>query len=133
MNTNDKIDSVQGSSSDMPGVPDADEVKARQGQAAHEERARGIEAAMREPPLIEHKEQLRQRVEARMAEMAAALPGLRGGDAAHQRRARDIEAAMQAAQGSTSGGWDRVGEMEAAQLSHWLETTTDLLRPPQET
>jgi hypothetical protein len=111
--------------------PDAEQVEARQGDAGHEKRAREIESAMQETPVPagDHKTQLRARVEARLGEMAAALVQL-GGDAAYKERARDVEVAMQAAQGSMSGGWERVGEMEAAQLSHWLESTRNIGATP---
>jgi hypothetical protein len=105
--------------------PDTQQVEARQSSSGHDKRAGEITLAMRELPDINHKTQLRSRVEARLGEMAAALIQL-GGDAAHQKWARDIKAAMQAAQSSMSGGWDRVGETEAAQLAHWLEITQNI-------
>jgi hypothetical protein len=118
----------RGSDVNASSGPDTEQVEARQGGAGHEERARDIEAAMQETPVVpvcDHKEELHTRVEARLAEMAAALVQL-GGDATNQKRAGDIEAAMQAAQGSMSGGWDRVGEMEAAQLAQWLESSQNI-------
>jgi hypothetical protein len=74
----------------------------------------------------EDKSQLRRRVESRMSEMEAAL-GQLATDAAHESRARDITTALEGAKGSISGGWDHVGEMEAAQLAHWLESTKFLV------
>ena len=119
------------SSKEINATAASDEVKGT-GDTDSEKRAGDIEAAMQETPVPagNHKAQLRARVEARLGEMAAAVVKL-GGDAAEQNRVRDIEAAMQAAQGSMSGGWDRVGEMEAAQLAHWLESTRNIgLTPP---
>lgn len=76
-------------------------------------------------PTIENKEQLHRRVEGRLAELMAARSAL----AAHngnRERAQAIETALQVAQGSMSGGWERIGQMEAAQLSQWL-TQTEML------
>jgi hypothetical protein len=81
--------------------------------------------------LPEHKNQLRRRVEVRLDEMDAAVARL-GGDATHQDRVRTIEAALQAGRGSVSGGWGLVGQMEAAQLAHWLETTKYLAATGQD-
>lgn len=109
-----------------------EQVAARQGSAGHAERAREIEGAMQATPLpaSDHKAQLRGRVEARLNEMAAAIAQL-GADPANKSRVRDLEAAMQAAQGVMSGGWDRVGEMEAGQLALWLESNQNTgLTPP---
>ena len=76
-------------------------------------------------PVPEHKDQLRKRVEGRLGELKAAVAQL--GDAAgNERQVRDIEAAVQAAEGSLTGGWDKVGEMEATRLSRWLESSKDL-------
>jgi hypothetical protein len=76
-------------------------------------------------PVPEHKDQLRKRVEGRLGELKAAVAQL-GGAAGNERQVRDIEAAVQAAEGSLTGGWEKVGEMEATQLSQWLESSKNL-------
>ena len=70
------------------------------------------------------REQLHRRVEERVGELEAALAQLDG--QANEERARAIRTALESAQDHMSGGWEHVGEMEAAKLSHWLGTTADL-------
>src|SRR5690349_8681951 len=77
-----------------------------------------------EPP-IENKEQLRRRVESRLVELTAALTQLAHQDG-NRERAQAIETELQVARGSMSGGWERIGQMEAAQLSQWLAKTEQL-------
>src|SRR5438552_787234 len=72
-----------------------------------------------EPPVIaeptaENKEQLHRRVESRLAELTAARAQLADQDG-NRERAQAIETELQVARGSMSGGWERIGQMEAAQ------------------
>ena len=75
--------------------------------------------------LTGNKEQLHHRVSVRMAELEAALAQLEGRQS-HGERALAIATSIDTAKASMSGGWERVGEMEAAQLSKWLQTSEDL-------
>jgi hypothetical protein len=77
-------------------------------------------------PTAENKEQLHRRVEKRLAELTAAREKLTGQDG-NRERAQAIETELQVARGSMSGGWDRIGQMEAAQLSQWLTKTEQLI------
>jgi hypothetical protein len=72
-----------------------------------------------------HRQQLHERVDSRLAELAAELERCQG-DQAHSEHAQAITAAIQVAGSTMAGGWDRVGEQEAAQLAGWLTTTEDL-------
>ncbi|HPH29377.1 MAG TPA: hypothetical protein PLA87_21155 [Pseudomonadota bacterium] len=75
--------------------------------------------------LTGNKEQLHHRVSVRMAELEEALAQLEGRQS-HGERALAIATSIDTAKASMSGGWERVGEMEAAQLSKWLQTSEDL-------
>lgn len=72
--------------------------------------------------LTGNKEQLHHRVSVRMAELEAALAQLEGRQSTGG-RALAISTLIDTAKASMSGGWERVGEMEAAQLSKWLQTS----------
>lgn len=74
------------------------------------------------PPL--HREQLHERVEARVAELIRALDGC-DDPLAKGERARAISSALETARVAMGGGWENVGENEAALLSQWLQTTAD--------
>jgi hypothetical protein len=76
-------------------------------------------------PTIENKEQLHRRVQSRLAELTAALAQLANQEG-NRERAQAIETELQVARGSMSGGWERIGQMEAAQLSQWLAKTEQL-------
>ena len=71
------------------------------------------------------KNQLRRRVEARMAELEAALERL-GEDPARQKQARAIYMAIKGARDSMSPGTGAMGPMEAAQMTRWLASTEHL-------
>lgn len=71
------------------------------------------------------KNQLRRRVEARMAELEAAMERL-GEDPARQKQARAIYLALKGARDSMSPGTGAMGPMEAAQMTRWLASTEHL-------
>lgn len=83
-----------------------------------------------EQPDDNRKSQLRARVEQRLSELQAALS--RPTSSTMSRSwAQNIQDAIATAQASLSGGWEHVGEVEAAQLSRWLETTENVgVTPP---
>ncbi|MBL9007023.1 MAG: hypothetical protein JNJ46_22390 [Myxococcales bacterium] len=74
---------------------------------------------------MDNKEQLHQRVKARLSDLQIALDQL-DAPLSQGERGRALVEAMATAKSSMSGGWDRVGEVEAAHLAHWLKTTEDL-------
>jgi hypothetical protein len=77
-----------------------------------------------EPLKPEHKKQLHERVEARRQELECALSGLKSSDGtAPQEKVLAIETALQGLDAHLTGGWDRVSEVDAAQLAQWLEGT----------
>jgi hypothetical protein len=76
-------------------------------------------------PTPENKEQLHRRVESRLAQLTAARDKLAGQEG-NRERAQAIETELQVARGSMSGGWDRIGQMEAVQLAQWLTKTEQL-------
>jgi len=76
----------------------------------------------------ENKEQLRRRVECRLAELAASQAQLAGHDG-NPERAQAIETEIQVARGAMGGGWEHVGQMEAAQLAQWLTKSESLILP----
>ncbi|MFO0578249.1 MAG: hypothetical protein U1A78_29950 [Polyangia bacterium] len=77
------------------------------------------------PPPQPPKNQLRRRIEARMAELEAALERL-GEDPARQKQARAIYMALKGARDSMSPGTGAMGPMEAAQMTRWLASTEHL-------
>jgi hypothetical protein len=84
-------------------------------------------------PVSENREQLRRRVQSRLAELEATRAALAGQDGC-SKRVQAIETELQVARHSMSGGWEHVGQMEAVKLSHWLTNTTNLiLAKPAET
>lgn len=68
------------------------------------------------------KNQLRRRVEARIAELEAELERL-GDDPAKHRQIRAIHIALKGVHDSMSQESANVGRMEAAQMSRWLDST----------
>ena len=76
-------------------------------------------------PTMDNKQQLHQRVDERLAELQVALDHLDPAMAQGE-RGRALAEAIATARNSMGGGWDRVGEVEAAHLAHWLSTTEDL-------
>lgn len=74
------------------------------------------------------KSQLRRRVDARIAELEAALQRF-GDDPAKQKQARAIQMALKGAHDSMNLGAERVGAMEAALMTRWLESTQYLAGP----
>lgn len=80
------------------------------------------------PPLVpsmNNKEQLHQRVEERLSDLQVALDRL-DAPMAQGERGRALAEAIATARSSMSGGWDHVGEVEAAHLAHWLGATEGL-------
>lgn len=81
-----------------------------------------------DPPVVPsmgNKEQLHQRVEERLSDLQVALDQL-DAPMAQGERGRALSEAIAIAKSSMSGGWDRVGEVEAAHLANWLSTTEGL-------
>lgn len=76
-------------------------------------------------PSMDNKEQLHKRVEERLSELQVALDQL-DAPMAKGERGRALAEAIATARSSMSGGWDRVGEVEAAHLANWLSTTEGL-------
>lgn len=68
------------------------------------------------------REQLHRRVATRIAELEKELATLQGKEAKSE-HANALKVELDIAKDATSGGWDHVGEMEAARLSKWLETS----------
>jgi hypothetical protein len=75
-----------------------------------------------------NREQLHRRVESRLAELAEARAQLEGQDG-NKERARAIETELQVARNAMSGGWEHIGQIEAAHLSQWLSNTNNLIVP----
>jgi hypothetical protein len=83
------------------------------------------ETAPKAATLQAHREQLHERVDARILDLVRALDGC-DDPLAKGERARAISSAIETARVAMSGGWENVGENEAAMLSQWLQTTADL-------
>jgi hypothetical protein len=82
------------------------------------------------PLKIEHKKQLHEQILVRCSELEATLNALRGDEhLAQSGRARAVEDALSALETHLSGGWDVIGDVEAAALSRWLESTRFLHQP----
>lgn len=79
---------------------------------------------------MEPRAQLHQRVETRIDELEAELCRL-GNEADTTEHGRAISLALQGARDATSGGWDKVGEMEAMKLATWLDGTEKLVLSPE--
>jgi len=71
------------------------------------------------------RDQLRRRVEARVGELEASLSTLKS-QQGNAERVSALETELQLAKDNTTGGWDKVGEVEAAKLSQWLEGTQSM-------
>ena len=72
------------------------------------------------------KSQLRRRVDARLAELQAALEQL-DGDPAKSKQISAIKLALKGAHDTMNLSSTRAGHMEAAQMTRWLESTQYLL------
>jgi hypothetical protein len=72
--------------------------------------------------LKEKKDQLHRRVTARLTELESALANLK--EAALQSEyAKALRSEIDIAKDTMSGGWEHIGEIEAAQLSQWLKSS----------
>lgn len=82
------------------------------------------------PSTSEHKKQLHEQIFLRSGELEGTLSTMQSDERlAVSDRARAIESAQAALETHLSGGWDVVGEVEAAELTRWLETTRSLCDP----
>jgi hypothetical protein len=97
---------------DSAGTPDAEAKQAPSGTVPG--------------PAPLHREQLHRRVQQRLAALESARERA-AGKAGSTEHLRAIETALQVAHGSMSGGWERVGQREASQLSLWLSSTETLV------
>lgn len=70
-----------------------------------------------------NKEQLRRRVMQRESDLSKALEGLEG----NEERRSALQGALDAGRDYLKTGWEHIGEVEAAQLSRWLETSDTLV------
>jgi hypothetical protein len=68
------------------------------------------------------KNQLRRRVETRIAELEAELARI-GDDPTKHKQSRAIYMALKGVHDSMSASSENVGRMEAAQMSRWLDST----------
>lgn len=84
------------------------------------------------PAVVDHKGELRARVESRMQEMQEALTRL-GDEPNNKKWRQDLQDSLQAAQSALSGGWERVGEVESAQLARWLDNAQTIGAAPVKT
>lgn len=87
-----------------------------------ETQAKDDDISIAKPEAPHNKDQLRRRVEARLVELELALSQLEGGKSNNE-RCNAISTALQAVKNDAESGWDKVGEVEAAHLSRWLEQT----------
>ena len=71
------------------------------------------------------KNQLRRRVDARIAKLETALERL-SDDPANHKQVRAIVEALKGARNSMNLNGDHMGSMEAAQMARWLESTQHL-------
>jgi hypothetical protein len=74
----------------------------------------------------DHKDQLYRRVTARMDDIEKALASLSGNDV-NSEHANALRLELANGKDAMSGGWEHVGEMEAARLSKWLESSQVLV------
>lgn len=72
------------------------------------------------------REQLRRRVMARVADLEKELANTEGKDGKSE-HASALRVELDIAKDATGGGWEHVGEVEAARLSKWLETSQVLV------
>lgn len=72
------------------------------------------------------REQLRSRVETRVKELEASLSSLKS-QQGNDERSRALQTDLQLAKDCMAGGWEKVGEVEAAKLTQWLDTTQTLI------
>lgn len=70
-----------------------------------------------------NKEQLRRRVMQRETDLSKALGELEG----NEERRNALQGALDAGRDVLKTGWEHIGEVEAAQLSRWLETSETLV------
>jgi len=72
------------------------------------------------------RDQLRQRVEARVQELETSLSSLKS-QQGNDERCRALELQLSLARDCMVGGWDKVGEVESKKLSDWLENSGSLI------
>jgi hypothetical protein len=72
-----------------------------------------------------NRDQLRRRVEARVQDLEASLSSLKSQEG-NVERCRALETDLRLAQDCMAGGWDKVGEIEAAKLTQWLDSTQSM-------
>jgi hypothetical protein len=82
------------------------------------------------PLKTEHKKQLHEQILLRCSELEGTLSTMHNDERlAVSDRARAIEGALAALETHLSGGWEVIGEVEAAELTRWLDTTNVLYEP----
>ena len=75
--------------------------------------------------------ELRAKVEQRQKELGLAL-AVAEGQSHEVDRLNALKAELRVAEDAVQGGWDKVSEVGAEQLSHWLESTKSMVIPPKE-
>jgi hypothetical protein len=88
------------------------------------------EPAQQSQPVSAPKNQLARRVAARISDLEASLGRLLGDDPTSEKRRANIHRALKAAQDSMNLNAERMGPMEAALMSRWLESTQLLVVAP---
>lgn len=73
--------------------------------------------------MIEHKDELRNRVEAKQRELQARYLELKADTQERAREERDrVKRKLDELQEAVKGGWDTLSDRVAAKLNDWLET-----------
>ena len=79
----------------------------------------------------QHKEELHARILERQVALTATRKALEAdAHTVNGEQARAVDAALAQLDIHLKSGWENVGEMEAAELSRWLESTRTLPQPP---
>ena len=79
---------------------------------------------------MENRAELRTKVEQRQKDLKLAL-GVTEGQGHPAERINGIKAELRVASDALQGGWDKVSEVGAAELSKWLESTKDMVIQPK--
>ncbi len=122
--TANNVNSSDGSAKDPQSKADAIPAKEDTLQAGLQSFGREFSATPATQP--EKKDELHRRVTERLGELEKSLANLTGA-AKDSEHAGAIRSEIAIAEDIMSGGWDHVGEVEAARLSQWLDNNQYLI------
>ena len=76
--------------------------------------------------MIEHRAELRSKIEKRQQQLTAALKGAES-KSLPETHVQALGNELRVSQDALTGGWEKMSEVTAAQLTRWLEQTNNLV------